>query len=504
MDDMHPLAQAIYSEIYRHLVGGHPAAIIPGFTLNEVAFRDCYSDLNPKTVSLESRIGPVTMKVPVLAAAMDTVSGPNMAKAMAGIGGAAVIYRHRSAEMQLRWIKEAIEAKPYLVADPVTVQKDAHVEKVEELYNRTRHSTIPVLDGQKLVGMIFTRDISWEGHEEHPVTQWMMSYTDLKVVTPTTPFDEIRRRLLNEKNCGVLPVVDEHGNFYGMYFPKDVRHVNLAWHNDKPLVGMAIGAQEEDVSRVEQALDLGVGIIVIDSSHGNCLSVIEQAKRVVKLVDGRAAVIAGNVASVDGYVRLAETGVHAVKAGIGSGSICTTSQVTGAGVPMWTLIRELSCAKKELSRRQLHAPVIIADGGISGPGFAVRALAAGAQAVMAGEWLAAAEEAGSPEMENARRVGLLGKENRYRGMASPAAISDRSSDRYGLAKSAPEGADGWVLNRGPLHSWWNKDAELIQGGCAHLGAKNLQDLHRRGDEPYTWVLFTGAGQQQTNVRITTN
>lgn len=501
MQPMHPLAQEIYASLYPQF---SQISIIPGYTLSEAAFRDYYTDFDPKAVSLKTHIGPITLNVPVLAAAMDTVSGPNMAKAMAGIGGAAIIYRHRLAETHLRWIEEAINARPYLVSAPESVQEGACVQEVEDLYKRTRYSTIPVLNGGRLVGMIFTRDISWEGHERHPVTQWMKPLSELKVVGPATLFMEIRDRLLNEKNCGVLPVIDEQGLFHGMYFPKDVRYANPTWHNGKSLIGMAIGVQEGDIDRVKKALGLGIGIITIDSSHGNCLPVIEQAQRVVSLVTNQAAVIAGNVASIDGYIRLAETGVHAVKAGIGSGAICTTSLVTGAGVPMWTLIRELSFARQELLRRGLHAPVIIADGGVSGPGFAVRALAAGAHAVMAGEWMAAADEAGSPEMENARRKNDQGQlENRYRGMASRAAIQDRSSDRYGITKSAPEGVDGWVPNRGKLRLWWGENAELIQGGFAHLGARNIEELHARGNEPFTWTLFTGAGQHQIATRITT-
>jgi len=505
MHHLHTLAQELYNKLYRKAPEGYGwINVASGLTLSEVAFRDFYTDFEPKDVSLATQIGPVTMNVPVLAAAMDTVSGPRMARAMTGVGGAAVIFRHRNPETQLAWIEEAIRARPYLVANPVYVQSDARIEDVEALYDRTHYSTIPVLKGDVLVGMIFTRDISWEGHEKHPVTQWMKPLAELKTVSADTDFETIRNRLLNEKECGVLPVVNGHGRFRGMYFPKDVRHVDPAWHIGKPLVGMAVGVQVGDLERVTGALELGIGVIVIDSSHGNCLPVIEQARRIVSLVEDRAAVIAGNVANIDGYIRLAETGVHAVKAGIGSGSICTTSQVTGAGVPMWSLLRELAFAKTELEKRGQHAPVIIADGGVSGPGFAVRALAAGAHAVMAGEWLAAAEEAGSPEIQNARRETKGVTENRYRGMASEGAIKDRSSDRYGMSKSAPEGVDGWVQSRGSLNRWWNKDAELIRGGFAHLGARNIEELHARGNQPYVWVSFTGAGQQQMAVRVATN
>ncbi|MDO8566461.1 MAG: IMP dehydrogenase [Candidatus Moranbacteria bacterium] len=494
----------IYAALYPNLDENAAVNITPGYTLYEASYREFYTETDPKAASLETRIGPVTMNTPVLAAAMDTVSGTPMAQAMSKIGGAAVIFRHRLAKTQLAWAKEAVNTKPFLKAKPICLRMNDRIRKVEETYKRTHHSTYPVLEGKKLVGMIFARDISWEGKEEHSVAKWMKPLKHLKTVSPETPFETIRHRLLNEKNCRVLPVMDKNGIFHGMYFVKDVRHANPAWHNGKPLVGMAIGVHNRDILRVKRGLQLGVAIYVIDSSHGNCSPVIKQAKRVVKLVADRGAVIAGNVASVDSYVRLAETGVHAVKAGIGSGSICTTSQVTGVGVPMWTLIRELRFAQKYLKAKGLHAPDIIADGGISGPGFAVRALLAGAHTVMAGEWLAAANESGSPEIKNLRREINGFMENRYRGMASVGAINDRSSDRYGITKSAPEGVDGWVRNRGPLLDWWDKDDELMRGGFGHLGVKNITELHKRGDDPYTWLRFSGAGQQQMAVRVTTS
>lgn len=503
MHSMHPLAQEIYAMLYPERKEGGFANITPGYTLNETAFRDFYTDFDPRDISLETHIGPVTLNIPVLAAAMDSVSGPQMAKVMSKIGGAAIIFRHRLAKTQLAWVKEAVNTKPFLKAHPICLQVKDRIRKVEETYKRTRHSTYPVLEGKKLVGMVFARDISWEGKEEHLVAKWMKPLKHLKTVSPETPFETIRHRLLNEKNCRVLPVIDKGGIFHGMYFVKDVRHVNPAWHNGKPLVGMAIGVHDGDILRVKRGVQLGVALFVIDSSHGNLLLVIRQAKRAVKVVANRAAIIAGNVAGIDGYVRLAEVGVHAVKAGIGSGSICTTSHVTGVGVPMWTLIRELHFAQAYLRKRGLNAPEIIADGGISGPGFADRALLAGADTVMAGEWLAAADEAGFPEVKGFRRDINGYTENYYRGMASPGAIQDRSSDRYGIAKSAPEGVEGWVHNRGPLLDWWSKDAELIRGGFGHLGVKNMTELHARGDEPYTWLLFSGAGQQQMAVRVST-
>jgi IMP dehydrogenase len=239
-----------------------------------------------------------------------------------------------------------------------------------------------------------------------------------------------------------------------------------------------------------------VGIIVIDSSHGNCPAVIDQTKKIVKIAGGRAAVIAGNIADVDGYYRLALAGVDGVKCGIGSGSICTTSQVTGAGVPMFTLIRELSFAREKMIKAGRPAPAIIPDGGVNGPGEMVIALAAGGDACMAGKWLVAAKESLSCQ-ERGVQNGLV----YYRGMASREAIEKRVSDRYGKQKRAAEGVAGGVEDRGPLKTWIGHDLELVQGGFAHAGAKNMEALHVYGNEPISFVRFTSFGQNQIDTRV---
>lgn len=500
---MLPLAKQFYDEM--HPDGGPRV----GYTLGEIAFSEFYSQFVPKDASLEATLGPVKMRIPLLGAAMDTVSGPKMAIALASMGGAAIIYRHPSPDIQLGWVKKAVRAAPGLVVNPRAVSSEAYIRDAHQINESYGFSTIPVIDqtdhGKRLVGMIFWNKIQYDASEDDPISKWMMPFKDLKRVSSKTSFEKVKARMAMETDCNVLPVVDGR-TFHGMYFKKDLKVLNPAYHNGKLLVGMAIGSRPEDLERVQEALRLGVGIIAIDSSHGNCDAVINQAERVVKLVNGQAAVIAGNIASIDGYIRLAKTGVDAVKAGIGSGSICTTSLVTGIGVPMWTLIRDLAYAKQRLEQLDLVAPPFIADGGVAGPGLAVRALMAGASAVMAGEWLASAEEAGDDNLPNLRRMGEEGRArwNRYRGMASPGAINARVADRYGGDKQAPEGVEGWVPHLGPLHRWLPDQLELMRGGFTHVGASDLQTLHERGNEPHTWYVFTGAGQQQTAVRVKTD
>jgi IMP dehydrogenase len=346
--------------------------------------------------------------------------------------------------------------------------------------------------------MIFTNPISFKDRRNDPVQKWMTPVADLKQVNIHTPFSEIHDRLLSEQQCSVLPVLDE-GKLQGLYFMKDLFYANPAMHNGKPLVGMAVGVGKADLDRVAQALEMGVGIIVIDSSHGNCQAVIEQSGQIVKMASGRAAVIAGNVASIDGYYRLAQAGVDAVKCGIGSGSICTTSRVTGAGVPMFTLIRELNFIRQKMISKRMHAPVIIPDGGIDGPGAMVVALAAGGHACMSGKWLVAANESHSHQSKLEAPKGRV----YYRGMASDGAIKSRSADRYGKSKTAPEGVEGYVCLRGLLRKFLPKDIELVRGGFAHVGARNLEELHEFSQWPFAFTGFTAVGQeQQINTSVT--
>ncbi len=265
----------------------------------------------------------------------------------------------------------------------------------------------------------------------------MKPFKKLKVEKIETPFEKIRERLFYEEECSMLPVVDDKKRIKGIYFKKDFYYANPSSYHNKPLVGMAVGTGDDDLERVIESLKLGIGIIVIDSSHGNCPPVIEQAKKIVNLVKDRAAVVAGNIADIDGYLRLARVGVHGVKFGIGGGSICTTSSVTGAGTGMFSLTRELSYMRRKMQMKGMNTPSLIADGSISGPGRMVTALAAGADVCMSGEWLVAAHESLSFQENHVRDEYVL-----YRGMASAGAIKARSSERYGKSKSAPEGIEG--------------------------------------------------------------
>jgi len=491
-------AEEIYQILYPERIGEYfNLEPLAGNTLHEVRLRPIHSGIMPFAVDLSLAIGPVNIKLPLFSAAMDAVSGAEMLIALNEMGGCGIAYRAKYRE-QMDILARALAKKPFLVDNPKCLRPTQILEDAKDILTTYGFSTIPVVrDDGTLDGVLFTRDVAFKGHLDDPVEKWMMSIDKLKYEKVQTSFDRIKDRLLNEQECNVLPLVDDQFRFQGIYFMKDFFHANPNWHQSRPLVGLAIGVLPEDLDRARTALELGAGVVVIDSSHGNSPAVIGQTASVKKIVGREMAVIVGNVADVDGYLRLAVAGADGVKCGIGSGSICTTSLVTGAGFPRFTLIRELLCARQELVRRGQNAPVIIPDGGINGPGEMAVALAAGGSAIMAGKWLAGASESLSA-VQYGTHDGLV----RYWGMASRQAIKKRLSDRYGRQKIAPEGVEGWVEYRGPLRKWIGEDIELVQGGLAHIGAENIICAHEIGiKNPHIFCRFTAVGERQNNIRV---
>jgi IMP dehydrogenase len=487
----------VYKEMYpQSFAGGSFFPPIPSYSLNEILLRPVFSNYSPDQVDLSTSIGHVKLRIPLLSAAMDTVTGPHMAKALSNYGGCGVIYRHRRADTQIEWIKEALSYSHCLVHSPKILGPDEPLEEVKRILEAYGYSTIPVVKENILMGVLFADDIVFKDNLTKPVKKFMKPYRMLKLENIETSFEKIRDRLFYEEECSMLPVVDGQRRLKGIYFKKDFFHVNPSSYNGRPLVGMAVGTSKEDMERVKESLKLGIGIIVIDSSHGNCPPVIEQAKKIVKIVKDRAVIVAGNIADIDGYLRLAEVGVHGVKFGIGGGSICTTSSVTGAGAGMFTLTRELSYMRRKMISKGMRVPSLIADGSISGPGRMVTALAAGADVCMSGEWLVAAHESISFQEGYVRDDEVL-----YRGMASEGAIKARSSERYGKSKSAPEGVEGYVKIRGLLGKFLKKDLELVRGGFAHAGAGNIEEFHIFGDLPFAFGHISEAGQLQVATRV---
>ncbi|NTW14395.1 MAG: IMP dehydrogenase [Candidatus Moranbacteria bacterium] len=480
----------------REVGPGYP---LPAYALSDVTIMPWHSTISPYEPVLDVNAGPVRLKVPFLSAPMDTVTGEVLAAAMSDFGGCGIIYRSRKADEQLAWVEHALRHKTCLVEKPICLKRDDTVSEAQMILDTKGFSTIPIVgDDGKLDGIVFTRDVNFRWHMDEPVSKWMMPVKRLKKVDTRTSFLKIQKRLRNEQQCSVLPVVDDEGRLAGIYFMKDVVDADPSAHGGKPTVGMAINEGQEDIARARAGIDLGVSMIVIDSSHGNCIPVIEQVKRLREMVGSKkVCIVAGNVADIDGYLRLSEAGADLVKLGVGPGSICSTSEGTGVGYPMFTLIQKISFAKRTAEGLGYRMAGIVADGSINTPGDVVKALSAGADLVMAGKMFVAASESISYV-----KFGLKDGKVIYRGMASKEAIKERNAGRYGKGKRAPEGVSGRGEWRGPLRTWFPQTLELVRGGLAHTGSRTISELQKYCIETLgAWALLTPAGREQNAPRV---
>ncbi|MFH1326201.1 MAG: IMP dehydrogenase [Candidatus Falkowbacteria bacterium] len=478
--------------------------LVPRFTLDEVTLEDHYSEIDPSQVNLSTRIGAVDLNIPFISAAME-FSGESIAKVLFELGGCGIIHRDASEEddsEQFNWVKSVLNHKPCLVTDPKSLKPDDKIKKVKSIKDEFGFDTIPIIDNERLVGILFTPNVDLEMTENltKPVSNFLTPLRELKTVKINTPFSEIKHRLLTEPKCSSLAVVDENQKFHGIYFRKDCRWVNPIYYNNKPLVGIAISPKDEDLRKVDRALELGVGIIVIDSSHGNCKTVIEFAEKVVKKVkgpNGLIAVVAGNVASIDGYCRLAKVGVDAVKLGIGPGSICKTSDKSGVGKPMWSLISECAYIQRIIEDLGKYAPQLIPDGGLDTSGKVVKAIVAGGSLCMLGQVFASAQESHFAEEENAKK----GDPTTYRGMGSIGARKKQKSNRHGYGKLSEEGTEGKIICLGPMKEWFPEFINSVQVGFGHIGAENIQQANLYSLFPHAWSFITASGQQQNSPSV---
>jgi len=499
------LAKKIEADYYRSLGINPLSGILQGLTTQEVRFATGYSEVMHFDVDISTKIGPIKMNLPFFSAAMNSVSGQVMLERCHEAGACGVTWRDIEANDQLDRLEKALKYKACLVPKPEILLPNSQLKEARHIKDRFDFSTIPIVSHNGVLqGILFTGSIAFKGHENEPVKNWMIPFEKLKVDKDSTSFEDVQKRLLNEPLCSLLPVVDSHRCLKGIYFMADFFHINPSWHNSKPLVGMAVSDNAEDISRVHAGLEIGVGVIVLDSSHGNSKRVIEQAKRIIEITKHKAAVIVGNVADIDGYVRLSEIGVDAVKFGIGPGATCTTSIRTGAGYPMFSLMREARFARKYMKKNGKHAAFIIADGGVSNTGDMSVTLAS-AHGLMMGEYFVAFSESESFQVEGLQ-YGPDGKKNwvSYWGMASEKAIKEKLSVRYGLQKRAAEGIEGLVPYRGPMLKNLSEDIELLKGGISHQGAKDLKTLRELCDDSRAFSWFSSFGNNQNTPRLKGN
>lgn len=473
-------------------------------SLYDIGLRAVYSKYAPTETDISAQLGPVHMNTAIMAAAMNTITGPKFNQRFSDFGGAGIIWRNPDLDTQLDIIKQSLDYKPCFLSDPVTLNAGDKMEKLYRIHNEKKVKKVPILDDNgKLLGVAFTKRIVFNPENfKDRITDYMMKLDELTIREDTISFCHVDQYFRNKKiDDFTLPIVDSSGVFKGMYFLKDFLGVNPISFNGKPLVGTAIGTGEEDFEFAKLAVDAGVGILVIDSSHGSGDNVINQAKRLVKAFKGDVAIVAGNITDIEGYLRLADAGVDAVKYGIGGGEICTTSIQTRVGFPMYTGLKEIKYVKQKRMAQNQPAPLLIADGGVRGYDIAISAFTC-ADIVMAGGWFVVAKESQSYQNGWVKEEEDGVEKVLYYGMASKEAMKlTLQVERYGKQKTAPEGESGYKEVRGELRKWFTKDLEYIHGALAHMGAKNIPMFHDQCDHPQAVYLLSSGGKLQNHPRI---
>lgn len=448
------------------------------FAFDDVLLKPGYSELVPSEVRVDSRLGSIPLKVPVLSAAMDTVTEAQMAIAMALLGGVGVLHKNNTIEEQASDVSRVKKFQHAVITDPITVKADFTLAQVKELIRETGITGFPVIDNSgKLVGMCTGRDIRYAEDSQIRVQDVMSSpVKSLPEGSDHKQAVEFFRKYKVEK----LPLVNKEGHLKGLITSKDWRQQSdhpLALKDDSGslIVAAALGVGNKDgIDRAMALVKSKVDCLVLDSAHGHSKGIIETLKDLRKKFPD-VTLIGGNVATVEGAQALIDAGANVVKIGVGPGSICTTRIVSGAGVPQLTAIYEI-CQ----GLRAKHPNVsFIADGGIRYSGDITKALAAGAHAVMLGSLLAGTEE--SP----GETIIYMGRSYKfYRGMGSLSAMKKGSKDRYRQAsvessKLVPEGVEARVPYRGKVQDVIYQLVGGLRSGMGYVGAKDLEDLVKK-------------------------
>lgn len=463
-------------------------------TFDDVLLAPGYSGILPADVDLRTRLaGDLYLNIPVLSAAMDTVSEARMGIGLARLGGVGVIHRNLSIAEQAEEVDKVKRSEAGMIVDPVTLRPENTLADAEAIMSRYHISGVPITEnGGRLVGILTNRDTRFVTPGSQPISDFMTS-KGLVTASVGTTLEEAKE-ILHAHRIEKLPLVDEDGRLKGLITVKDIQkklHFPLAATDDggRLLCAAAMGVGEKGLERLEALVQVGLDIAVIDTAHGHTKLVLDTVRE-VKARYPRLTIIAGNAATADGVRDLAQAGADAVKVGIGAGSICTTRVVAGAGMPQLTAV--LQCAAEGAQR----GVPIIADGGIKYSGDIVKALAAGGSAVMLGSMLAGLEESpGDIILYEGRRYKV------YRGMGSLGAMQGHGADRYGSGvsqantvrkerdKLVPEGVEGQVPYRGKLDDIMYQMMGGLRSGMGYVGAANLKELHEKA----RFVRITNAG-----------
>nr|WP_294903661.1 IMP dehydrogenase [uncultured Lacibacter sp.] len=476
-----PLNKAILSKFFGE-----------GLTFDDVLLVPAFSQVLPRETSISSQLTKsITLNIPMLSAAMDTVTEAGLAIALAREGGLGILHKNMTIEDQAAQVRKVKRSESGLIIDPITLLQDATIGDALQLMKENKIGGIPIVDkNQKLVGILTNRDLRFETNYQKKVSE-VMSSTNLITAPEGTDLKKAKT-ILSQHKIEKLPVVKKDGTLIGLITYRDIlqlqSHPNAVKDSyGRLLVGAALGITADLYDRAYALQQVGVDMVSLDSAHGHSKGVMDALKGLKKKFK-KLQVIAGNVGTAAGARALADAGADAVKIGIGPGSICTTRIVAGTGVPQLTAVMEASFALKA------KGIPVIADGGIRYTGDMVKALAAGASTVMMGSVFAGTEESpGETIIYEGRKF------KQYRGMGSIGAMQQGSSDRYfqdvedGIKKLVPEGIEGRVPFKGNVSEIVHQYTGGLRAGMGYCGAKNIKEL-----QGAQFVKITNAGMKESH------
>ena len=463
-------------------------------TFDDVLLSPRYSDFIPSEASTETKLTRnISIKMPLISAAMDTVTESRMAIALAEAGGIGIIHKNNSIEDQIAHVRSVKKYESGVVRDPITIESDKTIAELKQLTDELNISGMPVVDGKDLKGIVTSRDFRYADDMQAPVSSIMTTFEKLITVREGTSQDVVKK-LMYENRIEKILVIDDNKSLSGLVTMKDIEksaeHPNATKDESGRLkVGAALGTGSDTLERAKGLNDVGVDLFVIDSAHGHSKNVIETIK-MIKSEFPDIDVIGGNIATAEAAVELAKAGVDAVKVGMGPGSICTTRIIAGIGIPQITAILSI---KEALNGRDIG---IIADGGIRFSGDIAKAIAAGADSVMLGSLFAGTEEApGKVELFQGRSF------KTYRGMGSIGAMTEREdANRYfqedvASDKFVPEGIEGRVPYKGLVINVIDQLIGGVRQSMGYVGCRTIEEMQRDSQ----FVEITNAGMTESHV-----